>query len=86
MSNKIQKGESLTADFSENTWTFEMQPNFEVLSGEFVIVPMSLYLDIIRSIEDSKASFQTLGIVISNPVYGKTIKDLYEITPLIEIN
>jgi len=35
----IQFGEALTADFEENTWTFQMSHNFKVRAGEFLITP-----------------------------------------------
>lgn len=35
---KIQYGDVITADFSENTITFEMQECFTVCGGEFAIV------------------------------------------------
>jgi len=40
---KTQIGESLTCDFEENTWTFEMEDNFEVTAGEFMIIPKELF-------------------------------------------
>ncbi|MDI6051385.1 hypothetical protein QLS31_16295 [Flavobacterium sp. XS2P24] len=40
---KTQIGEALTSDFSENTWTFEMQDNFSVTAGEFAILPKDKY-------------------------------------------
>jgi hypothetical protein len=40
MSNKkTQFGQSLTGDFEENTWTFEMLEDFTVSAGDFAIVP-----------------------------------------------
>jgi len=38
-----QFGESLTGDFEERTWTFEMPEDFTVKSGEFAIVPKAEY-------------------------------------------
>lgn len=40
---KAQKGESLSADFEENTWTFEMPRDFVITAGYFMIVPMEEY-------------------------------------------
>lgn len=40
---KTQVGVSLDADFTENTWTFEMPVPFSVCAGEFAIVPKSEY-------------------------------------------
>lgn len=40
---KTQIGESLTADFEEQTWTFEMDENFNITSGEFAIIPKEDY-------------------------------------------
>lgn len=36
---KTQIGESLTGDFEENTWTFEMPKDFKVTAGMFAIIP-----------------------------------------------
>lgn len=38
-----QFGESLTADFEESTWTFEMKEDFTLKAGEFAIVPKAEY-------------------------------------------
>jgi len=35
----VQYGISLSADFEENTYTFEMEDGFSVSSGEFAILP-----------------------------------------------
>lgn len=39
----VQFGESLTGDFEERTWTFEMPEDFSVKAGEFAIVPIAEY-------------------------------------------
>jgi len=39
----VQFAESLTADFEENTWTFEMPEDFRVTAGKFAIVPIEQY-------------------------------------------
>ena len=39
----VQFGESLTGDFEERTWTFEMTTDFTLKSGEFAIVPRVEY-------------------------------------------
>lgn len=46
---KIQIGESLTADFEENSWTFEMNEDVVISAGTFAIV------DITNISEDNKA-------------------------------
>ena len=38
-----QFGESLTGDFEERTWTFEMPEDFTIKAGEFAIVPKAEY-------------------------------------------
>ena len=38
-----QTGTSLTGDFEESTWTFEMPKGFEVWAGKFEILPKSEY-------------------------------------------
>ena len=40
---KTQFGTAVTADFEENTWTFEMDKNFKVTAGEFAILPKEKY-------------------------------------------
>lgn len=35
----VQFGISATADFEENTWTFEMSDGFSVKAGEYAILP-----------------------------------------------
>lgn len=42
----VQFGQSLTADFKENTFTFEMQKDFTVYAGEYAIIPRELYDEI----------------------------------------
>lgn len=42
-----QIGESAMADFEENTWTFEMKEDFQVIAGEFAIVPKEEYLQLL---------------------------------------
>jgi hypothetical protein len=39
----VQFGESLTGDFEERSWTFEMPEDFSVKAGEFAIVPKAEY-------------------------------------------
>ncbi len=36
---KTQFGQSLTGDFQENTWTFEMLEDFKLTPGDFAILP-----------------------------------------------
>lgn len=43
-----QFGESLTGDFEERTWTFEMPEDFSVKAGEFAIVPIAEYNALIK--------------------------------------
>lgn len=40
---KTQIEESLTADFQEKTWTFEMPEDFKIKAGKFAIVPIEDY-------------------------------------------
>ena len=40
---KTQIGDSLTSDFKDNTWTFEMPDNFNISAGEFAIIPKEKY-------------------------------------------
>lgn len=48
---KTQFGKSLTADFQENTWTFEMQKDYKVFAGYFAIVPKDDFLELLKAIK-----------------------------------
>ena len=45
---KTQIGDSATADFEDNTWTFEMPKEFRIAAGKFAIVPMEEYERLIK--------------------------------------
>lgn len=51
---KSQTGTSLTADFQENTWTFEMEENFVMVAGEFCIVPKNQFTELITLVQRLK--------------------------------
>lgn len=76
---KTQFGESATADFEENTWTFEMAGDFTVVAGEFALVDKKLYDQLIKSVEDLSIHCQELdmeSIFLSNVlVTMRKIKD-----------
>jgi len=44
----VQFGESLTGDFEERTWTFEMTTEFTLKAGEFAIVPIDEYKQLLE--------------------------------------
>ena len=50
----IQFGQALTADFEQNTFTFEMKKDFTVLAGEYAIIPRELYDEIRNDLEKLK--------------------------------
>ena len=52
--DKIQVAESLTADFEENTWTFEMKKDFIVTAGKFVIIPIDVYNELAEDLQKIK--------------------------------
>lgn len=55
MSNfKMQIGYSLTSNFEENTWTFEMQEGFKVSAGEFVIIEKKHFVEMQEIISENK--------------------------------
>ena len=62
MSNlKTQIGDSLTGDFEENTWTFEMPETFKVTAGEFAIIPKEKYntaVQTVKNIMESEQNFE----------------------------
>lgn len=57
---KTQFGEALTADFEENTWTFEMEEEFKVSAGKFAIIPKEKYQELLAALK---------GIMISVNVH-----------------
>lgn len=48
---KTQFGKSVTGDFEEMTWTFEMPEDFKLAAGEFAIVPKDKYDLLITAIK-----------------------------------
>ena len=46
----VQFGIAYTADFEENTYTFEMQKGFTVSAGEYAILPKNQFEKIIESL------------------------------------
>ena len=61
-----QFGAAITADFEENTWTFEMPNDFKVWPGEFAIVDKQVYdkiLSALKSVDDAHDTYaQNLGM------------------------
>jgi hypothetical protein len=53
---KTQTGSSLTCDFEENTWTFEMDENFVMCAGEFSIVPKNEFTELITLVQKLKVA------------------------------
>jgi hypothetical protein len=53
---KTQFGIALTADFEENTWTFEMSKDFKVTAGEFAILPKEKYDAILMALKGIRNS------------------------------
>jgi len=65
--SKVQFGQAATADFEENTYTFEMDGEFEVRAGKYAIVPIETWeqhladFDKMRSaLENAKKQIQYL--------------------------
>jgi hypothetical protein len=73
-----QFGVSATADFKENTWTFEMPEKYSVVAGEFAIIDKILYDQLIETVELLALHCQELNmesIYLSNlAVTGKKLK------------
>lgn len=55
--NKTQLGESASANFEENTWTFEMPEDFIVTAGTFAIVPVRQYYQAVNNLQTIIANF-----------------------------
>lgn len=49
---KTQIGTSITADFEENSWTFEMSEGFSMSAGQFAILPTNRYNALIEALEE----------------------------------
>lgn len=57
MSNlKTQFGDSLGADFEENTWIFEMRGDFSISSGAFAILPEEKYQKLLTALRGIRNS------------------------------
>lgn len=53
---KTQVGKSLTADFQENTWTFEMKENFIITAGDFAVIPIRVLLELTTALKGIRNS------------------------------
>ena len=51
---KTQFADSLTSDFEENTWTFELDRDFSVSAGEFAIIPKDKFDRILKALSQIK--------------------------------
>ena len=49
---KTQIGTSVTADFEESSWTFEMPEDFTMSAGKFAILPVDKYNDLIEALHE----------------------------------
>ncbi len=45
---KTQFGTAVTADFEESTWTFKMPEDFSVWPGNFAIVDIEVYKQLVK--------------------------------------
>lgn len=80
---KTQTGISITGDFEEGTWTFEMQDGFEIAAGEFAIVPKDKYDKAIKVLNRiSKIENAAFGLDSFNS--EKLMKKIHEATCLLE--
>ncbi len=53
---KTQIGTSLTGDFGEGTWTFEMLGKFEIAAGDFAIIPNEKYVKLLAALKGIRNS------------------------------
>lgn len=53
---KTQFGDSVTADGSKNTWTFEMKGQFNVTAGAFAILPEEKYQKLLTALKGIRNS------------------------------
>ena len=69
---KTQFGTSVTANFEENTWTFEMDKDFKVIAGEFAILPKEKYEAILVDLK---------GMLNSMNIHNMSSCSLFKISP-----
>lgn len=53
---KTQFGTSATADFEENTWTFEFEGDFNVTAGDFAIIPKEKFNRLLTALKGIRNS------------------------------
>lgn len=53
---KTQFGTAITANFEENTWTFEMRGEFNVSAGVFAIIPEEKYQKLLTALRGIRNS------------------------------
>lgn len=68
---EAQTGTTLTADFQENTWTFEMKGYFQIKSGEFVIIEKDLF-------DNYQSEVRNLMLSFRDKLTSKNINDTDE--------
>lgn len=68
---KAQTGTTLKADFEENTWTFEMKGDFQIKSGEFVIIEKDLF-------DNYQSEVRNLMLSFRDKLTSKNINDTDE--------
>jgi len=83
---KAQTGSSLTCDFKENTWTFEMEENFVMVAGEFSIVPKNQFTELITLVQRlkfaiSKDENAKMNSEITNYVFqiNESFENMFEV-------
>lgn len=60
---KVQIGDSLMADFEDNTWTFEMEGKFVVRAGRYAIIPEAEYRRLLALSNDAIELFK-LNVIL----------------------
>lgn len=79
MSRKIQKAKSLTGDFENNTWTFEMTDDYEISGGHFRIVPEKKYLEIISDLKGIRNSMNVHPDCLSDSEFSDMVSRCYDV-------
>ena len=53
---KLQIGKSTSADFSKKTWSFRVENGLEVSAGQFAIIPLDKFDELIESVKSMMLS------------------------------
>lgn len=81
---KTQIGTSVTADFQENTWTLKMQEDFKISTGDFALIPILRYFELIMDLKGIRNSINVHPDCEENSEFEDMVRRIDEILENLE--